>query len=162
MPLLRCTLVHSHLPPNYILTYAFRTTTVLSKSSSRWRSVFGAFRSSLPRQSPTAMRKVTSQKFSTQSERKTWFIYVDPSAYEVFRVVLHVWDSISTSTTGITADRPQQELSKIRALLGLLASLLKIFEVAVYCLLTGLMSLTAVISSTTVSPPTNDLTIFAR
>jgi len=108
------------------------------------------------------MRKVTSQKFSTQSECKIWYIYVDPSAYEVFRVVLHVWDSISTSTTGVTADRPQQELSKIRALLELLASLLKIFEVVAYCLLTSLMSLTAVISSTTVSPPTNDLTIFAR
>ena len=111
------------------------------------------------------MRTFRSRSFFTQSECKIWYTYVDPSAYEVFRLVLRVWDSIAPSVTGVASDRPLQpveELSKVKDLIGTLAYLLKTFEVAGCYLLTSLMSLTAVISSTTVSPPTADLTIFAR
>ena len=88
-----------------------------------------------------------------------------PSAHKASRVVLRVWDSITPSPIGATSGRPPQpveELSKIKSLLELLALLLKIFEVAAFDVLGGLLSLITVISSMKMSLLQSDLTMSAR
>ena len=77
-------------------------------------------------------------------------------------MVLRVWDSITPSAPGGQPPQPVQKLSNIKSLLGLLALLLKIFEVAASDVFSGLLSLTAVISSMKMTLRPIYLTMSAR